>query len=532
MAHVSPVDQQDFVFLIQTRDKSLKKKLSQSVTGEKVRLVSIDRSDVIEGRQEGGQIVALIIGSDVEDPVRSAQRLHSSEKNAKIILLAKSRKNAEVYKQTIRFSPFLGSNVSCLEESEVDKLVSMLRNSLKAGKYKAIIKETNLQISSLDISRRQAFHQQFINKLMDIAPIGIAIVSRAGEVLGWNREAAAIFGKNEADVLGSPLGSLFTGAQRRKLEQYIARSFRTSAESHPEDSLELQRETAGDSGQVLTCSTARFNNTGDAEEEVMILTIKDITEQKVAETRLREANKALARQAKELAASNAELEQFAFVASHDLQEPLRMITGFLSRLEKKYNSVLDEKGKKYIHFATDGAKRMRQTILDLLEFSRVGSVDIDREEVDLNQLLEDVLSLNKKLITESKANIKIEELPVIFAAESMMHQLFQNLLINAVKYQKKGEKPYVTVSFREEKKHWLFMVRDNGIGIKEEYSEKIFNIFQRLHVKEEYSGTGMGLAICKKIVESHGGEIWVESEVGKGSIFYFTLKKMPVDKKE
>jgi len=226
-----------------------------------------------------------------------------------------------------------------------------------------------------------------------------------------------------------------------------------------------------------------------------------------------------------LEVKSKELEQFAFVASHDLQEPLRMITSFLSQIEKKYEDKLDEKGKKYIFYATDGAKRMRQIILDLLDYSRVGRADTDRSEVDMNSVLEDALALNRKLVQEHNGVVRWEKMPVIMAVRSQMQQLFQNLINNGLNYQKPGNQAIIKIHAEEGTTEWTFSVKDNGIGIKSEYSDKIFNIFQRLHAKDEYSGTGLGLSICKKIVEEHGGRIWVESEHGKGSTFYFTLAK-------
>src|SRR5690606_26171496 len=227
---------------------------------------------------------------------------------------------------------------------------------------------------------------------------------------------------------------------------------------------------------------------------------------------------------KELALSNSELEQFAFVASHDLQEPLRMITSFLSQLEKKYDHLLDDKGKRYIHFATDGAKRMRNIILDLLEFSRVGRTDEDKQWIDLNDLLEEVIGLNRKIIQEKKAQIVWKkDFPKLYTFKSPLRLLFQNLINNALKYQAEGAVPILHITYEETTAGLQFVVADNGIGIDPEYFDKIFTIFQRLHSKEDYSGTGVGLAICKKIVENFEGRIWVQSEPGKGSKFYFTL---------
>jgi light-regulated signal transduction histidine kinase (bacteriophytochrome) len=236
-------------------------------------------------------------------------------------------------------------------------------------------------------------------------------------------------------------------------------------------------------------------------------------------------HKNLQKHAKELAISNAELEQFAYVASHDLQEPLRMVTGFLTQIEKKYGDLIDDKGKQYIAFAVDGAKRMRQIILDLLEFSRVGRMEDKLETVDLNEVVEEVQILFSKKIKEKLATILVDPLPVIHSYKSPMRQVFQNLISNALKYDREGIPSQIKIKVTELKTHWQFAVTDNGIGIDKEYFDKIFIIFQRLHNKDEYSGTGMGLAVTKKIIENLGGKIWVESEEGKGCTFYFTIKK-------
>lgn len=257
----------------------------------------------------------------------------------------------------------------------------------------------------------------------------------------------------------------------------------------------------------------------------MIGALRDITERKLAETKLRELHEELETSLKVLAASNADLEQFAYVASHDLQEPLRMVTGFLTQLEKKYEAVLDEKAKKYIFFAVDGAKRMRQIILDLLDYSRVGRSDSAMEEVNLGGLIPEILALFRKTIRERHAEILFKDLPTVRTYRSVLRQVFQNLIDNALKYQKQEVTPRIRIAFTEKDRHWQFSVSDNGIGIDPEYHDKIFVIFQRLHTRDQFSGTGMGLAITKKIVETLGGEIWLESAEGTGSTFYFTIAK-------
>ncbi len=257
----------------------------------------------------------------------------------------------------------------------------------------------------------------------------------------------------------------------------------------------------------------------------MIGATRDISRRKKTELLLKDSNERLEKRAEELAFSNSELEQFAYIASHDLQEPLRMVTSFLTQLENKYKHLLDDKGKQYIHFATDGASRMRRLILDLLEYSRVGRNPSTKGEIDTNDLLFEAVRLNKAAIEESKAFIDWENLPVINGSYTTLLQVFQNLIGNALKYQVQGTPPTINIIGEETATHWKFAVTDNGIGIENKYFEKIFIVFQRLHNKDEFSGTGIGLAICKKIVEHHRGQIWVESQYGKGSTFCFTIAK-------
>jgi PAS domain S-box-containing protein len=242
----------------------------------------------------------------------------------------------------------------------------------------------------------------------------------------------------------------------------------------------------------------------------------DITERKQIEIQLSEALHAVKK-------TNSELEQFAYVASHDLQEPLRMVTSFLTQLEKKYAEKLDERANEYIHFAVDGAKRMRQIILDLLEFSRVGKQNEQKKELDINDIVAEIKLLHHEQIKEWDAIITTKNLPVIIGHRTPIRQVFQNIIGNSLKYHREGVPPEIHVEAIPLKDRWQFKISDNGIGIENEYFDKIFEIFQRLHNKEEYSGTGIGLAITKKIIENLGGKIWVNSVYGKGSNFYFTI---------
>ena len=252
-------------------------------------------------------------------------------------------------------------------------------------------------------------------------------------------------------------------------------------------------------------------------------TAQDVTEQ-------RKAEQAMERYADDLEERNAELEQFAYVASHDLQEPLRMVSSFLQLLQRRYADELDETADEYIAYAVDGAKRMQVLIRDLLAYSRVGTRGKPFKPVDMNRTLEVVLTDLGPALEEEGADVQAEDLPTVSADETQMRQLLQNLVANAVKF-RDDEPPVVRVSAERVRQGddpaWRFAVADNGIGIDAQYEDRVFQIFQRLHTRDEYEGTGIGLAMCKKIVERHGGRIWFESEPGEGTTFFFTVPIRP-----
>jgi light-regulated signal transduction histidine kinase (bacteriophytochrome) len=243
--------------------------------------------------------------------------------------------------------------------------------------------------------------------------------------------------------------------------------------------------------------------------------IQDITERKRVEGALNEKTDELAR-------SNKDLEQFASVASHDLQEPLRMVTSYVQLLARRYKGKLDSDADDFIGFAVDGAVRMRKLINDLLTYSRVGTQGKELSPTDSEAALAQSIDDLKVAVEEHGALVTHDPLPTVMADRSQLGQLFQNLIGNAIKF-RGNEPPRVHVSASRNGNGWTFSVKDNGIGIAAEYSERIFIIFQRLHSRQEYAGTGIGLAICKKIVERHGGRIWVKSDPGKGATFYFVL---------
>jgi light-regulated signal transduction histidine kinase (bacteriophytochrome) len=263
--------------------------------------------------------------------------------------------------------------------------------------------------------------------------------------------------------------------------------------------LEVQVSTVIEEGHVIGSQSA----------------IRDITDRKKTELKLAEQTVTTQR-------INQELEQFTYMVSHDLQEPLRMITGFLNLLEEESRELTDPSAREYIHFAVDGAARMKMMIQDLLKYSRLDSTKEDLELVDIKKVVNEVLDVLQNNIKESGAKVVVQSLPTIRTNPTLFHQIMLNLLSNAIKY-RGDDQPQIEVGCKYENNHWVFYVNDNGVGIDPKHFEKIFIVFQRLHSKTQYPGTGIGLAICKKIVEKLGGTIWVDSQPKTGSAFYFSL---------
>jgi signal transduction histidine kinase len=267
----------------------------------------------------------------------------------------------------------------------------------------------------------------------------------------------------------------------------------------------------------LVYSAIQRETTERSQAEMSLKKLNEDLEARVQErtAELQDANVNLLR-------SNQELEQFAYVASHDLQEPLRAVNSYAQLIARRYSGNLDAKGDKYLGYIMDGATRMQQLINDLLSFSRVGTHSKPLKPMDCEVVLNQVLDNLKVAIAESEAIVTHDPLPTVMGDETQLIQLFQNLIGNAIKFRRQ-EGPQVHVLAVEGDNEWAFEVRDNGIGIEPEYFERIFTIFQRLHARSEYPGTGIGLAVCKKIVERHGGRIWVKSEPGIGTTFHFTI---------
>jgi PAS domain S-box-containing protein len=351
--------------------------------------------------------------------------------------------------------------------------------------------------------------------IMNAALDAIICMDKKGLITFWNPQAEKIFGWKTEDVMGMRLSDTIIPAEYRERHTRGLEAYAKSGQGRILNTiLELSAINKNNTEFPIELTVLPIQQ---GNEEFFCAFVRDITARKTAEQQLK-------KRAEELTASNAELEQFAYVASHDLQEPLRMVSSFLQLLEKKYAENLDETANQYIQFAVDGSNRMKSLILDLLEYSRVNTSQEQRTAIDLSTIINQVLDTYSCKIIETKASVKVSLMPVARVNKMQMTQLFQNLIGNALKYNKAAQ-PAIEIGYEEQADCHLFFVKDNGIGIDPKFYERIFIIFQRLHTKNQFSGTGIGLAICKKIVEKHEGRIWVESIAGEGSTFYFTVKK-------
>ncbi len=379
-------------------------------------------------------------------------------------------------------------------------------------------------------SLKRTFEQmQTLSRLfqgvLESAPDAMVIVNRAGEIVLVNSQTEHLFGYGRDEMLGQPVEMLiperFRGIHPQHRMQY--------AEAAALRPMGLGIELYGrrHSGEEFPVEVS-LSPLETGEGLLVTSVIRDVTDRKQAEEEIRRLNTDLERRVQQrtaaLARSNAELEQFAYVASHDLQEPLRAVASYTQLLGRRYRERLDDDADKLINRVTGAVARMQDLIHDLLAFSRVDTVGGKLEPCNAEQVLGDVLEDLQTAILESGAAVTAAPLPMVAADPGQLRQLFQNLIGNAIKF-RGAEPPRVHVSARESGGEWLFSVSDNGIGLDEQFAVRIFVIFQRLHSRRAYPGTGVGLAICKKIVERHGGRIWVESVLGKGATFFFSIPR-------
>ena len=379
----------------------------------------------------------------------------------------------------------------------------------------------NNKFSSLQSEER-------IRKLINSLRVGVVLQGPHTEILFSNKAALNMLGLTKDELYGRSSfhpewnvvhedGSPFPGPTHPvptaiKIKRPVSNVI-----------MGVYRPITKDRVWLLVNAEPVLDNKGNVKE--VICSFSDVTEQKAVEAKLTWLYQSLEIRALELATSKAELERFITVATHDLQEPLRLVSSFTQLLKMKYAKQLDEQANEYINYAVEGATRMKKLILDLLEYSKFSSNKEGFTPTDMNKVVKEASAKFSNDLKNTEGELFISELPVITANTSLMTQLFENLICNALKY-RNGNNPVVKIVCKEEENNFLFSVSDNGIGIDPKYWEKIFVLFQRLHSDNgSDEGTGVGLAICKKIVELHRGTIWVESEEGKGSTFYFTIAK-------
>jgi chemotaxis family two-component system sensor kinase Cph1 len=425
--------------------------------------------------------------------------------NSKEIKDDKLRKKAEEILQN-QFNPVKerSKDADYVHELHVHQIELEIQNQeLREAKIK------------LEDSRRKYFD------LYNFAPVGYFTLDKDGIILDVNLTGASLLRVEKLNL------------QKKAFIQYIDPQYRNKFHHHTRKVLETKTKQTVELKLIKTDNnsfyaqfeTININDENGNFKEFGIAVI-DIIAQKKAETALSEntennkleLNKLIVK----LKNSNSELQQFAYVSSHDLKEPLRMITSFLQLLQKRYADELDEDANDFINYAVEGAKRMDMMINDLLEYSKIESQEREFKYIQSEKILETVLINLNPLINDTNAIITHDQLPLIYTNDQLMIQLFQNLIANAIKYH--SEKiPEIHISANKSDNKYIFTLKDNGIGIKPKHLERIFTIFQRLHTREEYEGSGIGLAISKKIIQKHRGKIWAESELGKGSTFYFTI---------
>ncbi len=372
-----------------------------------------------------------------------------------------------------------------------------------------------------EVEQRKKAEEKFRN-LLESAPDSMVIVNEQGIIQLVNAQTVNMFGYTRYEMINEKVGMLMP-LRFEVLDHLRSKGMqRDSSPGITKEELTGVRKN-GEQFPVEVCLSPLVT-----EEGLMLsAAIRDISEKKLMEKTIREANINLERKVQqrtaELERKNKELEQFAYVASHDLQEPLQTTSGFVQLLRKKYHGRLDSTADQYIDYVVQASGRMKTLIKDLLDYSRIGRGN-ESHQVDCNVIVQEVLADLHNVIVENGVYIKTGQLPMLHNAfPTELKSLFQNLVSNSIKFSKPGITPVLHIDAQQINGFWQFSVKDNGIGIEEQYLERIFVIFQRLHTRSTYDGSGIGLAHCKKIAELHGGKIWVQSEPGVGSTFYFTI---------
>ncbi|MEX0719367.1 MAG: response regulator [Balneolaceae bacterium] len=500
---------------MQTKDKDVEHLVSKSIKEEDIRFRSIESSEDLREYQSNGNIITFIIGSDVDDPIQSAQRLHAFKKNAKIIFLTKSEQKVIALKEAIKFSPFVGSDVNFLDESKdgfKSELIQTFQDSLQAEKYRATIAETNRQVSTSISSQKSVFNQNFINRLMDIAPIGIAIIGLHRNVLGWNKEASLIFKRTEIQALGKPLAQYFDKSEGKRLENYIRDNF--SKRKGPAESLTLERRLLDDSNQILNLTAASFTYTR-GNEKALILVIKDETEREKARRELQEINLTLEERVDERTASLlAYQDQLRSLASqlskaeemerqrlatelHDNLGQMLAVSKMKISTLKKYQ--LPEESASDVEDIIEGVDDALNYTRDLMsDLKPPPSLDKEDIRVSIKWLASKMEKHDLHVIIEDDGQPK----PVDDEIRIILVQCVRELLFNIIKHSGVKEARIGLIRLEKETK---IIVEDKGKG---------FNTGFNNFMSEE---DGFGLFNISERIDLLGGSMTIESEPKKGT---------------
>jgi PAS domain S-box-containing protein len=465
---------------------------------------------------QGGAIVLLNVQAEKQFGYRRDELLGQEVKNiipegfAERLVADALRSTADALAQQIGTGIELTGRRKDGSEFPIEIMLSPLE-SAEGILVTAAIRDITVR---KDAERHLAQMEGRYRGLLEAAPDAMVVVNRRGEIVLLNVQAEKQFGYRRDELVGQRMKNIIPEGFAERLISDGLRS--------PEDALAQQIGTGIElTGRRKDGSEfpieLMLSPLESAEGVLVTAAIRDITTRKTAETHL-------LRKVEELNHSNEELGQFAYIASHDLQEPLRMVASYTQLLSRRYKGKLDSEADEFIAFAVDGASRMQRLIQDLLAYSRVGTKGQELLDYSSEEALQQALINLRAPIGDSGARVTHDPLPTVLADEMQLIQLFQNLVGNAIKYQSQGVPQIHISAARNVEKKWIFSVKDNGLGIDPQYFERIFGMFQRLHKREEFAGTGIGLAICKKIVERHGGSISVESQPGQGSTFRFTLE--------
>lgn len=398
-----------------------------------------------------------------------------------------------------------------------DNSITWVRTTFRLMKISATENMVVGLVEDLDLQKKSERalieSEEKFRAVYESSPMGILITKSPGVIYDLNPAFAEMMGYNEEELIGRNILEITHAHDYQKTKKSLDKIFNKEIQTYIIENKFVRKDGTSFWAKAVVSTMNVL-----ADEVITVGIIENIEKKKKTEEVLEQKNR-------ELTQINQELEHFAYVASHDLQEPLRTITSFIQILDKRYIHKLDEDAQQFMGFVVEGAKRMQTLIHDLLEYSRINRFNTGYEKIDLNEIFNTINRVLKDKIESHDALVLSENLPTVYGNRLQLTQVFQNLVDNAIKFKAKKRKPEIIISVNDLGDKWELIFKDNGIGISQEYFQRIFVIFQRLHTHEEYTGTGIGLAICKKIIERHGGEIWVDSKPGKGTAFHLSIAK-------